>query len=160
MKTKLTALALAAATAVSFAPKTVHAGDRDAAAVFTGLIGGLIIASAIANSHDNDCDRPAAVVVAGNDCRHDYRYDAQPEGCWQDVSERVWIQGCWETRWDYGRRVSYFAPATTSCGPTASGCPTPGTAAVKSATVATAMIAMTPTIVMTAMIAAMATTAD
>ena len=46
MKTKITALALIAVTAFSLAPKPAKAGDKEWAVV-GGLIGGLIIGSAI-----------------------------------------------------------------------------------------------------------------
>jgi hypothetical protein len=107
MKTKLTALALAAATAFTFAPKPAVAGDKGLAVV-GGLIGGLIIGSAIAD-HDND----RVVVSAGYD-RHDNhgsRYDRRDSGYWKTVSVNVWVPGYWVVERGYrGRSHRHFVP--------------------------------------------------
>lgn len=77
MKTKFTALALAAVTALALAPKPAQASDKGLAVV-GGLIGGLLIASAI-NDHNH------TTVV----------YDSCDTGYWNDVSVQVWVPGCW-----------------------------------------------------------------
>ena len=84
MKTKITALALITATALSLAPKPAAASDKGLAIV-GGFLGGLIVASAINDSrHDNYSDSNTTVVV--ND-----RYDNRgPSGFWKEVSVRVW----------------------------------------------------------------------
>ena len=93
MKTKITALALIAVTALSLAPKPAKAGDKEWAVV-GGLIGGLIIGSAINDSRQHDYPaRNTTVIVDGrrdDDC--DYRGNA---GYWKEVSVRVWVPGCW-----------------------------------------------------------------
>lgn len=91
MKTKITALALAAVTAFSLAPKPAKAGDKEVALV-GGLIGGLIIGSAIADSHHSDYPRTTAVVVNGRGGRYD---DCDDNGYWKTVSVKVWVPGCW-----------------------------------------------------------------
>lgn len=98
MKTQLTALALATATAFSLAPKPAYAGDKEWAAV-GGLIGGLIIGSAIADSRDA---RTTVVVRDGPD-----RCD---DGYWKEVRVKVWVDGCWESRYDCGRRIRVYVP--------------------------------------------------
>jgi hypothetical protein len=97
MKTKLTALALAAATALSLAPKPATAGDKELAIV-GGLIGGLIIAAAISdNHHDVYPVHGSAVIVAGSNNHHAHGY-------WKSVSVRVWVPGCWVSeRGHHGR---------------------------------------------------------
>src|SRR5690349_18479422 len=106
MNTKFTALTLAAATAFAFTPKPAKAGDKELAVV-GGLIGGLIIGSAIADSHHSDYDhRSATVVVDGRrddrydgryDDRYDRydRYDRNDRGYWKTVSVKIWVPGCW-----------------------------------------------------------------
>lgn len=79
MNTKFTALTLAAATAFAFTPKPAVAGDKELAVV-GGLIGGLIIASAI-NDH---CDTRTVVVN-----------DRCDDGYWKTVEVRVWIPAGW-----------------------------------------------------------------
>jgi len=86
MKTKITALALIAASALSLAPKPAAASDKGLAIV-GGFLGGLIVASAINDSH-HDNYGPNRVVV-------DDRCDSGPSGYWNEVSVRVWIPGCW-----------------------------------------------------------------
>jgi len=83
MNTKLTALALIATSALTFAPKPAMAGNKELAVV-GGLIGGIIIASAI-NDH---CDDNRATVVYGNGNNCDTGY-------WNNVSVNVWVPGCW-----------------------------------------------------------------
>lgn len=89
MKTKITALALVTATALSLAPKPAAAGDKGLAIV-GGLIGGLIVASAINDSHHHDYRGNTAVIVSDPSCN-----DRGPTGYWKDVSVRVWVPGCW-----------------------------------------------------------------
>jgi hypothetical protein len=95
MKTKITALALITATALSLAPKPAAASDKGLAIV-GGFLGGLIVASAINDSrHDNYSDCNTTVVV--ND-----RYDNRgPSGFWKEVSVRVWVPGCWVVERSY-----------------------------------------------------------
>jgi hypothetical protein len=87
MNTKITALTLAAATAFAFTPKPAVAGDKELAVV-GGLLGGLIIASAISDHNDDH----RTVVVAGG-YRHD-RHDRN-DGYWKTVEVRVWVPGGW-----------------------------------------------------------------
>ncbi len=96
MKTKFTALALAAVTALSLAPKPAMAGDKEVA-IIGGFLGGLIVASAINDSrHDNDYNRRNTTVVVASNDRCDDRYDNRREsGFWKEVSVQVWIPGCW-----------------------------------------------------------------
>lgn len=112
MKTKLTALALAAATAFSLTPKPAAASDKGLAVV-GGLIGGLIIASAIADSHD---DR--VVVAAGYNRYDDYgsRYDRRDSGYWKTVTVNVWVPGYWIVeRSHHGRSHRYFVAGHYEC---------------------------------------------
>jgi len=88
MTTKITALALIAATAVSLAPTPAKAGDKEWALV-GGLVGGLIIGSAI-NESRHSADYPAHTTVIVNG-----RNDRCDDGYWKDVSVRVWVPGCW-----------------------------------------------------------------
>lgn len=107
MKNKLTALALLTAGALSLAATPVRANDNGLALV-GGVLGGLIIASAINDSHhevyanytpayDASCAAPVA-----------YRDD----GCWRDVTVQVLVPGCWvEERGFRGHVVRrYVAP--------------------------------------------------
>lgn len=82
MKTKITALALVAVTALSLAPKPASAGDKEWA-IAGGIIGGIIIGSAISDSRDH-----RTVIVRDNDC--DDR-----NGYWKETRVRVWVPGCW-----------------------------------------------------------------
>jgi hypothetical protein len=112
MKTKLTALALAAATAFSFTPKPAAASDKGLALV-GGLVGGLIIGSAIAD-HDND----RVVVSAGYNRSDDYgsRYDRRDSGYWKTVEVNVWVPGYWVTERGYhGRTIRRFVSGHYEC---------------------------------------------
>lgn len=109
MKTKLTALALLAAAAVAAVPSPARA-DHDGLAVVGGILGGLLVASAIHDSHSVSyttynpgyvaCPPPAYVAYGGND------------GCWQDVAVQVWVPGCWIQERGYRGQVvrRYVAP--------------------------------------------------
>lgn len=110
MKTKLTALLLAVATALLFVPKQAQAGDKELALI-GGFIGGLLVGAALDEHHvDSHCD----TVVVGHDYgrgRYD-RYDRhdRSRGYWDYRTVRVWIPACWEVRYDYGRRVKVYVP--------------------------------------------------
>lgn len=127
MKTKITALFLAAAAVLAFVPKQAHAGDKEIALI-GGFIGGLVVGSAL---HDQGSayvgyetttvgyDRnPGYGYDRGDDRRydrgygrrHDRDYDRRPAGHWEVRSVRVWVPAHWETRYDYGRRVQFFVP--------------------------------------------------
>lgn len=97
MKNKLTALALVAVTAISLAPKPAQAGDKELAVV-GGLIGGLIIGSAISESR-HSADHPhrstTVVVHGGRRDRYDDCDDRGDRGYWKTVSVKVWVPGCW-----------------------------------------------------------------
>ncbi len=100
MNTKFTALTLAAATAFAFTPKPAAASDRGLAVV-GGIIGGLIIASAINDS----CDTTTVYV---ND-----RYD---EGYWNTVSVNVWVPGYWIVeRSHHGRSYRSYVEGHYEC---------------------------------------------
>ncbi len=110
MKNKITALVLVAATALSLAPKPAKAGDKELALV-GGLIGGLIIGSAINDSrHSADYPRTTTVVVNGRNGRYD-DCDYRDSGYWKTVNVKVWVPGSWVIeRSRYGREVrSYIA---------------------------------------------------
>ncbi len=87
MKTKITALALVAATALSLTPKPAVASDKGLAIV-GGFIGGLIVASAINDSYHNYPSRTAVVV-------NDRCEPSAPNGYWRDVTVQVWVPACW-----------------------------------------------------------------
>jgi hypothetical protein len=94
MKTKITALALITASALSLAPKPAAASDKGLAIV-GGFIGGLIVASAINDSCHDYPARTSTVVV-------DNRCDAcAPAGYWRDVSVQVWVPACWVVEHNY-----------------------------------------------------------
>ena len=94
MKTKITALALITAAALSLAPKPAAASEKGLAIV-GGFIGGLIVASAINDSYHDYPARTSTVVV-------DNRYDScAPAGYWRDVSVQVWVPACWVMERNY-----------------------------------------------------------
>lgn len=96
MKNKITALVLVAVTAFALAPKPAKAGDKELAVV-GGLIGGLIIGSAIADSRHSDYSHTTVVYD------RDGRYD-RDEGYWKTVTVKVWVPGGWVIeRSRYGR---------------------------------------------------------
>jgi len=94
MKTKITALALLAASALSLAPKPAAASDKGLAIV-GGFLGGLIVASAINDSYHDSCAPTHTTVVVDDRC------DDRPSGYWKEVSVRVWVPGCWIVERDY-----------------------------------------------------------
>ena len=107
MKNKIIALSLIAATALSLAPKPAQASDRGLA-VLGGFIGGVLIASELNRDHGYYAPSAPAVVVNDRYDR-DYRRD---DGCWEDVSVRVWVPGCWvEERGNYGRSYRRYVGA-------------------------------------------------
>ena len=67
MKTKITALVLITATALSFAPKPAEASDKGLAIV-GGFLGGLIVASAINDSHHDNYSAYNTPVVVNDRC--------------------------------------------------------------------------------------------
>lgn len=107
MKNKITALALAAVTAFSLAPKPAKAGDKEVALV-GGLIGGLIIGSAI-NESRHSADYPRTTTVVVRDRRNDRYDDCNDDGYWKTVSVRVWVPGTWVIeRSRYGREIRRY----------------------------------------------------
>lgn len=101
MNTKLIALSLAAATAFAFTPKPAKAGDTGAAIV-GGLIGGLIIGSAIADHNDHD-----RVVFVNDRC---------DDGYWKNVEVRVWVPGVWIVERGYhGRTYRRYVEGHYEC---------------------------------------------
>lgn len=97
MKTKISALALIAATALSLAPKPAQAGDKGLAIV-GGFLGGLIVASAINDSRHDACDSRYTTVIVKD------RNDRCDDGYWKEVRVRTWVPGCWVTeRGHHGR---------------------------------------------------------
>ncbi len=96
MKTNITALALSAATALSLMPQPAKAGDKEWALV-GGLVGGLIIGSAINDSrHSADCYPTRATTVIVND-----RNDRCDDGYWKEVSVKIWVPGGWVIERNY-----------------------------------------------------------
>ncbi len=108
MKTKITALTLAAVTAFAFTPKPASAGDKTGAVIAGVVIGGLI-GAAIADSH-NDAPvyttttycppvpavvTPAPIVVT--------------DGYWSTTVVNVWVPGVWVVERDhYGRNYRHY----------------------------------------------------
>ena len=108
MKTKITALALIAATALSLAPKPAQASDKGLAIV-GGFLGGLIVASAINDSRHDDYPRRSTTVIV-RDRRNDNCDDRGNSGNWKEVSVRVWVPGCWIVeRSHHGRSYRRYA---------------------------------------------------
>lgn len=101
MKTKITALLLAVATTFALAPKQAQAGDKEVALI-GGLLGGIIIGSAIANSQNDQTCHDTAIVVAGDRGR--------PPGYWDYRTVRVWVPGYWEVRYVRGCRDRVYVP--------------------------------------------------
>jgi len=91
MKSKLTALALTAVTALSLGPKPALASDKGLA-VLGGFIGGVIVASAI-NDARYDAYPPHGTTVVVND-RNDLG-DRGNDGYWKLDTVRVWVPGHW-----------------------------------------------------------------
>ena len=112
MKTKLTALLLAAVAALTLVPKQAQAGDKELALI-GGFIGGLIVGSAINDSHSYD--HHDTIVVGHDSGRYDRhgrhgRYDRGRDGYWDYRTLRIWIPAAWEIRYDYGRRTKCYVP--------------------------------------------------
>jgi hypothetical protein len=98
MNSKITAFVLSAATAFSFAPKPAEASDKGLALI-GGFIGGVLVASAIHDSHRDACppERTPVIVAGGPRC-------VEPSGYWKEVRVKVWVPACWiEERGRYGR---------------------------------------------------------
>lgn len=110
MKTKITALALVAVSALALAPKPAQAGDKEVALI-GGFIGGLIVGTAINNDHRGYAPPVETVVV--HDRGYGYgRHHAPPppRGYWKEVTVRRWVPDTWEYRYEYGRRVRVYVP--------------------------------------------------
>jgi hypothetical protein len=110
MKTKITALALVAVTALSLAPKPAQAGDKELAIV-GGLIGGLIIGSAISDSRHSAEHRTTTVIVNGrrsDDCD-------ERDGYWKTVEVRVWVPGGWVVERHHGRTIKRYVSGHYEC---------------------------------------------
>lgn len=106
MKTKITALALIAATALTLAPKPAQAGDKELA-LLGGLIGGVIIGSVINDARHHDRGHRDTVIVE----RFGNEHCDSPDGRWEDVSVRVWVPSVWvEERGRHGRRHRHYVP--------------------------------------------------
>lgn len=111
MKTKLTALLLAATAVLALAPKQAQAGDKELALI-GGFIGGLIVGAALDDGHDRYAHEPVVVSheYYGRDYGRDhYRHD-RPRGHWEFQKVRVWVPGYWQTSYDCGRRVRVYVP--------------------------------------------------
>lgn len=111
MKTKITALLLAAVTAVALVPKQAQAGDKEAALI-GGLIGGLVLGAALNDSRsDYDGYDSAVVVQSGYGYNPGYgrdRYDRA--GYWDYRTVRVWVPASWEFRYVHGYRERVYVP--------------------------------------------------
>lgn len=110
MKTKITALALVVVTALSLAPKPAQAGDKGLAVV-GGLIGGLIIGSAISDSRHSAEHRTTTVIVNG---RRDDDCDER-DGYWKTVEVRVWVPGGWVVERHHGRTIKRYVNGHYEC---------------------------------------------
>lgn len=97
---KLTAITLLTAGAIAFAPSPAYAGSKEKALI-GGLIGGLIIGHAIAESHESTCPPDRGTVVVYDSRDHDCGY-------WKEVRVKVWVPGYWVTTHDRGHRSRYF----------------------------------------------------
>lgn len=106
MNTRITALALTAATALSLTPKSALAGDKEWAAV-GGFLGGIILGAAIADNHHDTYSHTGGTTVIVRD-RDDRCEDN--DGYWDTVSVSVWVPGDWVYRRDCGRRVRIYIP--------------------------------------------------
>lgn len=113
MNTKITALTLAATTAFAFTPKPAVANDNGLAVV-GGLVGGLIIASALSDHYDHD----SRVVVVNDRC-DDFgnRYDDRGNsGYWKTVEVRTWVPGYWFVeRGHHGRSYRSYIEGHYEC---------------------------------------------
>lgn len=104
MNTKITALTLAAATTFAFTPKPAVAHDNGLAVV-GGIIGGLIIASAL-NDH---CDTTPVYVSDRCD-------DRGYSGYWSTVSVNVWVPGYWVVeRSHHGHSYRHYVEGRYEC---------------------------------------------
>jgi hypothetical protein len=111
MKTKLTALTLAAATAFAFTPKPAVAGNNDGAVIAGAIIGGLLIGAAVAAA--DDCGPTPVYSTVGY-------YPPAPVyatgGYWTTTTVNVWVPGVWVVERDhYGRScrryvAGHYAP--------------------------------------------------
>ena len=93
MKTKITALALIAAIALSLSPKPAQAHDKGLAIV-GGFLGGLIVASAINDRRDDNYQSRYTTVIV-NDRRDDDCDYCSDTGYWKEVQVRTWVPSCW-----------------------------------------------------------------
>ena len=108
---KLATLSLLAASALTIAPKPVHAGDKEAAIIGGMVIGG-IIGAVIANNTDNCGPTPAPVYCPPAPVVYQPApVVCEPTGYWSNVQVQVLVPGCWSVRYDCGRQVRYFVPA-------------------------------------------------
>lgn len=103
MKTKITALALIAVTALALTPKPAAASDKTLA-VLGGFIGGVLVASELNHSHGYYNTAPAVVVN-----------DRCDDGYWRTVEVRVWVPGYWITERHHGRSYSRFVSGHYEC---------------------------------------------
>ena len=104
MNTKIIALTLAAATTFAFTPKPAVAGDKGLA-VLGGIVGGLIIGAAIADSHND-----YAPLYASTDYPPEPVYVA--DGYWSTTTVNVWVPGVWIVERDYyGRGCRRYVAA-------------------------------------------------
>lgn len=103
MNTKTNALLLLTVAAIAFlAPKPAQAGDKEAALI-GGLLGGIIIGSAIADHRaDNDCHDTTIIVTDRDRCA--------PTGYWDYRTVRVWVPGYWEVSHRHGCSVRVYVP--------------------------------------------------
>ncbi len=101
MKTRLTALLLAATAAFALVAKPAYAGDKEAALI-GGFLGGLVLGAAL--DHDRG---HTTVVVHDRPGRYD---DCRDTGYWDHRTVRVWVPGYWETRWRHGCSVRVYVP--------------------------------------------------
>lgn len=104
MKTRITALVLAAVAALTLVPKPVQAGDKEIAAIGS-FLGGLILGAAINESRTFEPPHETTIVV------QDRAYGRRDDrGYWKTVTVRHWVPETWEIRYEHGRRIRVCIP--------------------------------------------------
>ncbi|MDP2138777.1 MAG: hypothetical protein Q8J74_13085 [Candidatus Didemnitutus sp.] len=106
MKTTTTALLLVAFAALTVAPKPAQAGDKELALI-GGLIGGIIIGSAINDSRPVYETDTHVIYQAGYNRGN---FECTPYGDYGYQVVNVWVPGYWEYQFSFGHRVQVYVP--------------------------------------------------